>query len=94
MYQHVDGTVSDQWCENLWNADTCCEPFWVFSLDGDNITGNMGCEDDADEKALWAGPDGPAEVWTRHRIMDPTRRHQRPWQCDWSAWEQVSGDDF
>ena len=65
MYRHVDGTVSGQWCADLWNSDTCCQPFWQYCLDGMDISDWPFAEQDADEKRLWEDPDGPSQVWVR-----------------------------
>lgn len=65
MYQHVDGTVSATWCDELWNSDTCCQPFWQYVADGYDISSQPYARQDATEKRLWEGPDGPSEVWVR-----------------------------
>ena len=47
--------------------------FWQFCRDGYDISGQLYAEDDADEKRLWEGPDGPSEVWTRDASGEWTR---------------------
>jgi hypothetical protein len=80
MYQHVDGTASDQWCDSLWNEVTCCQPHWQYCHEGHDITSDLYAEQDATEKRLWEGPDGPSEVWVRRPTGDTVGSPYGPWE--------------
>lgn len=81
MEEHeCTGTES---CPYAWHIAGCA-PFWQYSLEGQDISGDPYAAEDADEKRLWTGPDEPAEVWTRHRY-----RPKRSARQFWSTWERV-----
>lgn len=48
-------------CSYAWHTGGC-EPFWQYSKDGYVLSGGGYDEDDADERSLWSGPDGPDRV--------------------------------
>lgn len=59
-------------CEWAWNENGC-QPFWAHSRNGVDISGEFYRERDADQKALWCGPDGPEEVWSRDDVGEWSR---------------------
>lgn len=48
-------------CPDAWHTDGC-GPYWTYSLDGFALDGGLYDEDDADERRLWEGPDGPSKI--------------------------------
>lgn len=61
-------------CEHSWH-DNGCDPFWQYcSPNGRDITHEFYAEQDAIEKRLWEGPDGPSEVWIRASTSDGWER--------------------
>ncbi|HET8643798.1 MAG TPA: hypothetical protein VFM37_17815, partial [Pseudonocardiaceae bacterium] len=59
--------TDDESCPASWH-DGGCQPFWQHcGADGRDISTDFYAEDDATEKRLWEGPDGPSQVWTRPR---------------------------
>lgn len=61
------GVTDSSACDYVWSADSGCAPHWNFADEsGNTINGSPYAEEDAHEKSLWIGPDGPEETFVRN----------------------------